>query len=86
MEIKILTFDAKVSLYFKSCADSKHAQKELSKSFTIGKRWEKEFNVNLSSNDSENLRTRIVELFIYSKSLGGFKFSEVTIEEDYIIE
>lgn len=86
MEIKNLTFEAKVSLYFKSCADSKHAQKELSKSFTIGKRWEKEFNVNLSSNDSENLRTRIVELFIYSKSLGGFKFSEVTIEEDYIIE
>lgn len=86
MEIKNLTFEAKVSLYFKSCVDSNHAQKELSKSFTIGKKWEKEFNVNLSSNDSENLRAKIVELFIYSKSLGGFKFAEVTIEEDYVIE
>lgn len=86
MEIKNLTFEAKVSLYFKSCEDAKHAQKELSKSFTIGKKWEKEFNVNLSSTDSENLRSKIVELFIHSKALGGFKFSEVTIEEDYIIE
>lgn len=86
MEIKNLTFEAKVSLYFKSCEDAKYAQKELSKNFNIGKKWEKEFNVNLSSTDSENLRSKIVELFIYSKALGGFKFSEVTIEEDYIIE
>ncbi len=85
MEIKNRTFEASVRLYYDSHKSSRLAIEKLSESYTIGKKWEKEFNVLLVGKDSDELKLRTVELFFVAKKNDGYKFAEVTIEEDYTI-
>ena len=88
MEITDQQIDAKIFVKFDTDKNATKSMEKFNEEFPdlkTKKRWDREFTIILPDTTSDTVKVKSGELFSYLEDYIGFKFIDVTIEEDYSI-